>query len=115
MSRMSLAWFQDQPSVLPAPQSARRLRVLLVEDEPDTARSLVLWLRHWGYDVAAVLDGRHAVEVAATFRPHVALMDLALPGMDGYEVAGRLRDAPGLADMHCIAVSGYSRDEGERR
>jgi CheY-like chemotaxis protein len=86
-----------------------------VEDEPDTALSLAILLRRWGHEVEAVLDGRHALEVAVPFRPHVALMDLALPGMDGYEIAGRLQEAPALAGVWFIALSGYTREEGERR
>src|SRR5262249_8889526 len=77
--------------------------------------SLAILLRHWGHDVAVVLDGQLALKIAIEFRPHVALMDLALPGMDGYDVAGRLRDAPGLGGARLIAVSGYSKEEGERR
>ena len=103
----------DRPPMLPSLSSSFVLRVLLVEDEPDTAMSLAILLRHWGHEVKVVLDGRRALEAADAFRPDVALLDLALPGMNGYEVAGRLRQA--LRGVRCIAMSGYSKEEGERR
>src|SRR5262249_12152452 len=110
---MLRTWFPDRPCSLPLPRADRRLRVLIVEDDPDTARSLAILVRRWGHEFGVALDGRFALHLATDFRPHVALIDIALPGMDGYDVARRLQAA--LRDVRCIAVSGYSREEGERR
>jgi CheY-like chemotaxis protein len=112
---MSRTWFPDRPSGPSAPRAARKPRVLIVEDESDTAASLAILVRHWGYEFAAVLDGRLAPEVAVTFRPDIAVVDLALPGLDGYDVAARLRDAPALRGTRFVAMSGYPKEEAERR
>ena len=68
------------------------LRVLVVEDYPDTRRTLRLLLRSWGHDVREAADGPEALRVAAAFGPEVALLDLALPRLDGLEVARRLQE-----------------------
>jgi len=67
------------------------LRVLVVEDYPDTRRTLRLLLRSWGHDVREAADGPEALRVAAEFCPEVTLLDLGLPGLDGLEVARRLQ------------------------
>ncbi len=67
------------------------LRVLVVDDYPDTRRSLRLLLASWGHEAREATDGTDALQVAEGFRPHVVLLDLALPGADGYEVARSLR------------------------
>lgn len=68
-----------------------------------------------GHEVRAVYTGPAALEVAATFVPDVALIDLGLPGLDGYEVARRLRALPSLQATVLVALSGYGRDEDRRR
>ena len=60
-------------------------------------------------------DGPSALAVAAEFAPELILLDLGLPGMDGYEVARRLRQAPSTRDAVLVAVSGYGQDEDIRR
>jgi two-component system CheB/CheR fusion protein len=60
-------------------------------------------------------DGPEALSIAAEFRPDVVMLDLALPGMDGYEVAQRLRALPGLEGVALLALTGYADDEHRRR
>jgi CheY-like chemotaxis protein len=95
-------------------QTSRR-RVLLIDDEPDLAEGLAEILRHDGHEVAVASDGPSALELARRFRPEVVVCDLSLPGMDGYEVATRLRDAPETAACHLLALSGYGDQEVQRR
>jgi CheY-like chemotaxis protein len=95
----------------PTPRAAR---VFLVEDNLDAALTLSDLLEIWGYEVRAVHDGLAAVEVAPQFDPDVVLLDIGLPGIDGYEVARRLRLRKDLAGLLIIAVTGYGQ-EGDRR
>lgn len=89
--------------------------VLLVEDNRDAAQALQLLLKHLGYQVRAVHDGVEALEVAIEFRPQIVLLDIGLPGMDGYEVARRLRAQPEGQQRVLVALTGYGRDEDYRR
>ena len=70
------------------------VRVLLVDDNVDAAESLAMLLRLWGHEVAVAHDGPAALRAAEVQRPQVALLDIGLPGMDGYELARRLRRSP---------------------
>ena len=69
------------------------MRVLLVDDEPDTVEMIAILLERAGADVVAVTTAAAALGVAELFRPHVLLTDIAMPNMDGYELAARLRAA----------------------
>jgi CheY-like chemotaxis protein len=90
---------------------ARPCRVLVVDDCPDTTGSMALMLRLWGYEAQAANDGRAALELARRFCPHVVLLDLAMPAMDGFELARRLRAQVEVASALLVAVSGYGREE----
>jgi CheY-like chemotaxis protein len=74
------------------------LRVLVVDDCPDTVTSLQLLLRSWGHEARVATDGLTALDLADAFRPDVVVLDIALPGMDGYEVAKRLAVQRGFPD-----------------
>jgi two-component system CheB/CheR fusion protein len=89
-------------------------RVLLVEDNVDAAESLVLLLEVLGHRVRVVHDGAKALEVAEANPPDVMLIDIGLPGIDGYEVARRVRRYPELRNVVLIALTGYGRDEDRR-
>jgi CheY-like chemotaxis protein len=91
------------------------LRVLIVEDDSDSAQTLALLLKLWGYEVAVANDGPDALDTALTFRPDVVFLDLALPGMDGCEVARRLRLLPGMAGALVAAITGYGHEADIRR
>ena len=92
-----------------------RLRVLVVEDNDDIARLMTLLLQHNGFDVRTLFDGHPVLATARTFRPHFILLDIGLPGLDGYQVAKQLRGDSDLNDMVIIAVSAYSPDMHPRR
>jgi two-component system CheB/CheR fusion protein len=85
-----------------------------MEDNPDAAMALTDLLRLWGYEVAVAADGPTALEIAGSFRPDVLLLNIGLPGLDGYELARRLRQQGALAAARFIALTGY-RQEGDRR
>ena len=81
-------------TLLPAEHVGRSLRVLVVEDNVDAADSFSLLLRLYGHEVQLARTGPTALEMAPAFRPDVVLLDIGLPGMDGYQVAKRLRAKP---------------------
>jgi two-component system CheB/CheR fusion protein len=91
-----------------AGKSARR--VLVVDDNLDVLESMAMLLRLEGHDVHAVKDGPEALATAEVFAPEVVLLDLGLPGMDGYKVARRLRQHPALASAMIVAVTGHGSD-----
>jgi signal transduction histidine kinase/DNA-binding response OmpR family regulator len=94
------------------PAPARR--VLLVDDHVDAAASLAKLLRLQGHHVSLAHDGPTALQAAAAFRPEIVLLDIGLPGMDGYEVARRLRTER-RNDVVIAALTGYGRDEDRKR
>jgi len=91
-------------------------RVLVVDDNVTSAQSLAMVLKLEGHDVRVAYDGGLALEAVASFRPQVVLMDIGLPGIDGYEVARRLRADPELGAGIALlaAVTGYAEDEARR-
>lgn len=98
----------------PGPRSSGRgRRVLVVDDNPDAVETLRDALASLGHDVRAAIDGPSALKVAGAFRPEVALIDLGLPVMDGYDLAERLKRLD--ANLHLIAVTGYGQPEDRRR
>jgi CheY-like chemotaxis protein len=94
-----------------ASPAARSLRILVVDDNQDSADSMALLLRAHGYQVRIAYDGPTALEIAQDFVPEVTLQDVAMPGMDGYDVARRLRQMPKMRTAALIALTGYTREE----
>jgi CheY-like chemotaxis protein len=92
-----------------------RSRILVVDDNADSARGLARLLKLLGHEVRTAHDGREAIAVAQSYRPDIVLLDIGLPGMDGYDVARALRKDVVCRDMVIIAVSGYGQDEDRRR
>jgi CheY-like chemotaxis protein len=86
-------------------------RILIVDDNVDAASGTARLLQIAGHDVRVAHDGREALEIAHGQRPRFILLDIALPGMDGYEVARQLRGDPRHRDVTIIAISGYSEDD----
>jgi two-component system CheB/CheR fusion protein len=97
---------EEPPSTDSRNEASRR--VLIVDDSRDAAELLGEVLRMNGHDFRVVHDGPAALKAALEFKPDIVLLDLGLPGMDGYEVARRLREQGG--NMRLIAVTGYKRD-----
>ena len=90
-------------------------RVLVVDDNADAREALKLLLEDEGHDVRSAGDGPSALEEARSFRPEVVLLDIGLPGMDGYEVARALRSEPGCERALIVAVSGYGQADDRER
>jgi signal transduction histidine kinase/ActR/RegA family two-component response regulator len=103
----------DSPEREP-PTLVQRRRILVVDDKADAADSLSLLLRITGHEVQTVYDGPAALEAARAFRPEIVFLDIGMPGMDGYEVARRLRREPGLEHSLLVALTGYNREEDVR-
>ncbi len=97
-----------------APPEGGKLRVLVVEDNEDNRDALKLLVEHLGHDVDAVEDGLRGVARALADHPDIMLVDIGLPGLDGYEVARRVRGALG-AGVKLVAVTGYGQPEDRRR
>jgi CheY-like chemotaxis protein len=91
------------------PQPARPLCVLAVDDHRDTTDSVCQMLTLWGHRPLAAYDAATALATAVAERPDVALLDIGLPGMDGWELARRLRAVPGLEGIRLLAVTGYGQ------
>ena len=92
-----------------APRGSPACRVLVVDDSADGAAMLADSLESMGHDVRVAHDGREALDAAAVFHPDVAVLDIGLPEMSGYELAAHLREQPGGRAMHFIAATGYGR------
>ena len=97
------------------PLGADVTRVMLVDDHLDSLVSLGRLLRLLGYDVRASLDGLDALSYAEEFRPDVALIDLSLPGLDGFAIARRLRYLDATRETRLIAMTGWATKECEWR
>lgn len=116
---LPLAGASVESSVPPTPQvprsAAGALRVLLVDDNVDAAEGLRRILQLHGHTVSMAHDGPAALEVARAGALDLVLLDIGLPGMDGYEVVRRLRADPQHRGSYIAAVSGYGQDQDRRR
>jgi len=108
----------DRPA-LPAAGGAcapvTRQRILIVDDNTDAADTLAELLQMQGHQTCAAYSGREALERVLSFEPDVALLDIGLPQMDGYELAERLRSLPRLQGIRLIALTGYGQTEDRQR
>ncbi|HWI12869.1 MAG TPA: PAS domain S-box protein [Burkholderiales bacterium] len=104
---------QSAPAPLPAPTAVQR--VLVVDDNIDAAKSLGMLLKSLGHDTRVVHDGEQALETAAEFRPDVVLLDIGMPGLDGYEVARRLRAIEGQRAVRIVAVTGWGQETDRQK
>ena len=98
-----------------ASEAAKPLRILVVDDNRDVAESTAMLLRQDGHEVHVVYDGAEAIRVACEQPPAVVLLDIGMPGLDGYEVARRMRTRPELADTWLIALTGWGLEQDRRR
>jgi CheY-like chemotaxis protein len=113
--RLPLLQSADPIVSLPQANAKLRWRIMVVDDNEDAANSLATVLQLEGHEVLAVHSGAQALEQVGAFAPDVMLLDIGLPGLDGYEVAQRLRTIPGLSPFRVIAITGYGQDTDRRR
>jgi signal transduction histidine kinase/ActR/RegA family two-component response regulator len=121
--RVPLAEAQTEPPAAPpsavrespAPGPGRGVRILVVEDNADARETLRALLEDEGHEVLALGDGAQALVQAPGFAPDMALLDLGLPGMDGYALARALRSSPECAGAFIAAISGYGQPEDKAK
>lgn len=112
---------RDAREVSPSPRQVHSdaghaaKRVLVVDDNADSADTLAILVRFMGADVRTANDGRQALAIAGEFRPEIVFLDISLPGMSGYEVAVRLRKSPETCRAMLVAMTGWSRAEDRQR
>ena len=107
---------QSQPSPTETVKKTEHsLRVLVVDDNVDHAHSAAILLRAYGHEVREAYSGKATLEAALEFQPHVVLLDIGLPEIDGYEVARRLRHDPRTKDVRLIALTGYGMEADRKR
>jgi len=99
----------------PVRTNRRSLRVLVVEDNVDMAAMLGNLLRKLGHEPLIAYDGPDALACAERDRPHLAFLDLGLPGMDGFELVRRLREQPAFAGVPVVALTGYDQASDRNR
>jgi PAS domain S-box-containing protein len=99
----------------PGSSLGRSLRILVVEDNTDAADSLSMLMRLHGHEVQVARTGPTALDAAATFHPNVVLLDIGLPGMDGYQVTNRLREQPEFKNIVICALTGFTPSEADRQ
>lgn len=91
------------------------LRVLVVDDNADSVSMLSMLIELKGHTTATAQSGQEALDVAARFRPDVVVLDIGLPGMDGYQVAARLRQQPDCSGVVLVALTGWGGEEDKQR
>jgi len=92
-----------------------RLRVLVVDDDVAVAESTAMLLRLEGHEIRCANSGEAALRLCREFQPEAVLLDIGLPGQDGYEIARKIRSLPGGAELKLIAVSGYGHEAAVAR
>jgi len=106
---------ESEPEVVGAPGPAARRRVLVVDDNRDSAVSLAMVLDIMGNDTRTAYDGLEALEVAETFRPEVVLLDIGMPKLNGYDTARRLRAEPWGKHVLLVAQTGWGQEDDKRK
>jgi len=101
--------------VVESPSSFAACRILVVDDNRDAADSLGMLLQQLGAKVQTANDGPAAIEAVGTFQPRFILLDIGMPGMDGHEVARRVRTRPEGKDVTLVALTGWGHEEARRR
>jgi CheY-like chemotaxis protein len=95
-------------------RNGQSLRILIVDDNKDSADSLQMLLTLGGHEVRVCHEGREALKLTETFHPKIVLLDIGLPSMNGYEVARRLRALPDQTKTLLVALTGYGQEEDRR-
>jgi CheY-like chemotaxis protein len=105
----------ERPASVPHTPAHSARRILVVDDNVDAAASLALLLRLHRHEVFVAHDGLHAVEEAAAHLPDAVVMDIGMPGLNGYEAAQRIRRLPGMEEVRIIALTGLGNEEDRKR
>ncbi|MGZ4711791.1 MAG: response regulator, partial [Acidimicrobiia bacterium] len=103
------------PACAPGGRGAAVCRVLVVDDNPDALNALCTLLAMKGHEVTALPEPRAALALPEAYAPDVALLDIGLPGMSGYELLAELKQRPGFAATDFVALSGYGQPEDRAR
>ena len=117
--RLPVAPPPDPQPVSPPAEKAQRampsLRVLVVDDNVDTVTTLAMLVRESGHEVRTAYDGSAVLEMALDYRPNVVLLDIGLPGLNGFKVVKRLRRQPALQNTVLVAMTGYGQASDRQR
>ena len=108
--RLAVAYGASRVATTASPK-----RVLVIEDNLDSVHTLAYLLKHMGHIVEYAINGYVALDVARRFRPDFALLDLGLPGMDGFEVCRQIRHDPSLQSCRVVALTAFSQQEYRER
>jgi CheY-like chemotaxis protein len=92
-----------------------KTRILIMEDDDDTQGMVRFLLEYKGYDVLVAKDGKHGLEIAHQEKPDLILLDLAMPEMDGWSVAHKLKEDPATTEIPVIAVTAYTMSSDRRK
>src|SRR5260370_36952000 len=92
-----------------------RLRILVVDDEAEIRNMLAFFMGLWGHEVRSASSGKEALQIADDFGPHLILMDIQMPEMNGREAVRRLREGPKFRKTFCVALTGLQCDEDKSR
>src|SRR5690349_14409032 len=95
--------------------NAMKNRTLVVDDERDAADSLAMLIRANGHEAQAVYDGEQAIKLVADFEPEMILLDIGMPGLNGYETVARIRRERPNSYIILVAVTGWSGDKDKQR
>jgi CheY-like chemotaxis protein len=106
---------EAEAAAVPAGETRAKRRIMVVDDNEDAARLLGWLLEGMNQEVSIALSGVQALENAKAFKPDLVLMDLAMPGMDGYETARRLREMREVEHASLVAVTGWAQEEARQR
>jgi PAS domain S-box-containing protein len=115
LPRVEVASKESAPLSSSSRRERPRRRVLLVDDNPDSSEMLEAFLIALGHETRIALDGEEALKLAAEIEPQIVVLDIGLPGMDGFEVARRLRQIAACSTIPIIALSGYATEEDRRK
>ena len=112
---MAMSPSSQSPKSAETAAAGKILRVLVVDDNHDSADTVAMLLRNSGHEVRVAYSGKQALEEGSEFRPNIVVLDLGLPEMDGYEIARRLRLDPRLKNTRFVALSGYGQETDRER